>query len=142
MLFLIILIAKFHFEQFKPKITIVQTRFTQQLSEQINSSNPFSVLCKLYLENIIFVIFIVKNEEKPPKIVPNHIIANVTVSKNSDTKPPFLSSQSSCLISATSNSTDSIETVPKLENGVLCGNARLQEAWEIERKGSPDAPWR
>jgi hypothetical protein len=30
----------------------------------------------------------------------------------------------------------------KLENGVLCGNARLQEAWEPERKGSPDTPWR
>lgn len=30
----------------------------------------------------------------------------------------------------------------KVENGVLCGNARLQEAWEPERKGSPDTPWR
>lgn len=38
-----------------------------------------------------------------------------------------------------SNDTDS---VLKVGNGVLCGNARLQEAWEPERKSSPDTPWR
>ncbi|XP_012277290.1 uncharacterized protein LOC105698028 isoform X2 [Orussus abietinus] len=30
----------------------------------------------------------------------------------------------------------------KVGNGILCGNARLQEAWEPERKSSPDTPWR
>ncbi|XP_015111213.1 mucin-5AC [Diachasma alloeum] len=37
---------------------------------------------------------------------------------------------------------ETLETTIKVENGVLCGNARLQEAWEPERKPSPDTPWR
>lgn len=39
-------------------------------------------------------------------------------------------------------SIDSIDTSGKIGNGILCGNARLQEAWEPDRKPSPDTPWR
>lgn len=39
-------------------------------------------------------------------------------------------------------SIDSIDSTGKIGNGVLCGNARLQEAWEPDRKPSPDTPWR
>lgn len=38
-------------------------------------------------------------------------------------------------------STDTDSTC-KVGNGVLCGNARLQEAWEPEKRSSPDTPWR
>ncbi|XP_066586072.1 streptococcal hemagglutinin-like [Prorops nasuta] len=37
---------------------------------------------------------------------------------------------------------DGIDAPCKVGNGILCGNARLQEAWEPERKASPDTPWR
>lgn len=40
------------------------------------------------------------------------------------------------------NPADAMETTIKVENGVLCGNARLQEAWDPERKSSPETPWR
>ncbi|XP_011307014.1 uncharacterized protein [Fopius arisanus] len=39
-------------------------------------------------------------------------------------------------------SSETLEATIKVENGVLCGNARLQEAWEPERKPSPETPWR
>ncbi|XP_051167473.1 mucin-4-like isoform X2 [Leptopilina boulardi] len=39
-------------------------------------------------------------------------------------------------------SIDSIDSSGKIGNGILCGNARLQEAWEPDRKPSPDTPWR
>ena len=39
-------------------------------------------------------------------------------------------------------SIDSIDPTGKIGNGILCGNARLQEAWEPDRKPSPDTPWR
>lgn len=39
-------------------------------------------------------------------------------------------------------SMDSIDSSGKISNGIICGNARLQEAWEPDRKPSPDTPWR
>ena len=39
-------------------------------------------------------------------------------------------------------SLDSIDSSGKIGNGIICGNARLQEAWEPDRKPSPDTPWR
>lgn len=39
-------------------------------------------------------------------------------------------------------STETIEGSCKVGNGLLYGNARLQEAWESEGKVSPDTPWR
>ncbi|XP_029034336.2 uncharacterized protein LOC114871918 isoform X2 [Osmia bicornis bicornis] len=39
-------------------------------------------------------------------------------------------------------STEGIDVSCKVGNGLLYGNARLQEAWEPEGKVSPDTPWR
>ena len=39
-------------------------------------------------------------------------------------------------------SSETMDATCKVGNGILCGNARLQEAWEPERKSSPDTPWR
>lgn len=39
-------------------------------------------------------------------------------------------------------SSEVLDSPSKVGNGILCGNARLQEAWEPERKSSPDTPWR
>ncbi|XP_043253441.1 uncharacterized protein LOC122397971 isoform X2 [Colletes gigas] len=39
-------------------------------------------------------------------------------------------------------SSESIDVSCKVGNGLLYGNARLQEAWEPEGKVSPDTPWR
>lgn len=44
--------------------------------------------------------------------------------------------------SAVQQSADGIEVSCKIGNGLLYGNARLQEAWEPEGKVSPDTPWR
>ncbi|XP_015599580.1 uncharacterized protein LOC107269825 [Cephus cinctus] len=44
--------------------------------------------------------------------------------------------------SSIQQSSESIDAASKVGNGILCGNARLQEAWEPERKASPDTPWR
>lgn len=44
--------------------------------------------------------------------------------------------------SAVQQSTEGIEVSCKVGNGLLYGNARLQEAWEPEGKVSPDTPWR
>lgn len=38
--------------------------------------------------------------------------------------------------------TEMIDRSCKIGNGLLYGNARLQEAWESEGKVSPDTPWR
>lgn len=43
----------------------------------------------------------------------------------------------------TTRPTNDSDSVSRVGNGLLCGNARLQEAWEPERKtSSPDTPWR
>lgn len=39
-------------------------------------------------------------------------------------------------------SNESVDVSCKIGNGLLYGNARLQEAWEPEGKVSPDTPWR
>ncbi|XP_047355373.1 serine-rich adhesin for platelets-like isoform X1 [Vespa velutina] len=39
-------------------------------------------------------------------------------------------------------SSESVDVSCKIGNGLLYGNARLQEAWEPEGKVSPDTPWR
>lgn len=44
--------------------------------------------------------------------------------------------------SSVQQSSEGIEVSCKVGNGLLYGNARLQEAWEPEGKVSPDTPWR
>lgn len=44
--------------------------------------------------------------------------------------------------SAVQQTGEGIEVSCKVGNGLLYGNARLQEAWEPEGKVSPDTPWR
>lgn len=44
--------------------------------------------------------------------------------------------------SSVQQSTETIDRSCKVGNGLLYGNARLQEAWEPEGKVSPDTPWR
>lgn len=69
-----------------------------------------------------------------------------TITTSLDSSSQFLISGAPSSDSQESASNSAIESSSmdgtKAENGVLCGNARLQEAWELETKGSPDTPWR
>ncbi|XP_034944742.1 LOW QUALITY PROTEIN: formin-J-like [Chelonus insularis] len=72
---------------------------------------------------------------------------NSTVSKqisNIDSPSQFLVSSDPGLDSQDSSirQTNDTDSSCKVGNGVLCSNARLQEAWEPDRKSSPDTPWR
>lgn len=86
-----------------------------------------------------------------PAVTPTPILTPTTTSSSSFdassqqffvTGGPSSSDSQESGTQASNMETSSMDGVTKIGNGVLCGNARLQEAWEPERKGSPDTPWR